>query len=148
MRLNRLNDKVKIVHAIVPTAGSVASFTATEVNCTGYNRAMYVLQTGAAGAGNSTMSFKVQEAAATGMAGAADITSAASAGLTKAANASKIQVYDIPVNPAKPFQIAVGAVGTDTLANAAICILYNRNTSAGSGKYPIDTAYATEIVIV
>jgi hypothetical protein len=147
MRISRFGTNFKIVPAIVPTAGAVAAFTATEVNCTGYDRVCYVVIMGAAAAG-ATMSFKVTEAAATGMGGAADITNAASAGLTKAAHENKICTYDIPVNPAKLFQKCAGAVGTDTFANAAIAILYKKNNTSAVASYPVDTAYATEAVVV
>ena len=99
----------------------------------------FVIATGAAGAGNSTMSFKVQSSATSG-GSYADVSGAASAGLTKATNASTIQVYDIPVDPAKPFMKAVGAVGTDTLANCIIAELYNGRS------FPVATSYATEFV--
>ena len=62
------------------------------------------------------------------------------ANLTAAANASKIQVYDMPVDPAKPFMKAIGAVGTDTFANCIIAIPYNGQS------FPVSTAYATEFV--
>ena len=143
MRTTRLADKVKIVNTVVPTAGAAAGMTETEIDCRGFSRVMYVLITGAAAA-NATIAFKIQHAAATGMAGAADITSAASAGLTAAANASKIHVYDIAVNPDKPFQIPVGVVGADTFANACIAILYQ--PTGGNIKYPVSSAYATELV--
>lgn len=146
MRNTRLLDKVKIVSAIVPTVGAAAGMTETEVNCTGYNRVMYVLHTGAAAAG-ATIAWKVQEAVATGMGGAADIAAAASAGLAAATSASKVHVYDIAVNPAKPFQICVGVVGVDTFANSCIAILYKAD-GAKAENYPISTAYATEAVVV
>ena len=136
MRNTRLADKVKIVNCIVPTAGAATGMTETEVDCTGWDRVMYVLSTGAAAAG-ATIAFKVTEAAVTGGGGAwADIASAASAGLTAAANASKVHVYDIAVNPAKPFQICVGVVGTDTFANSCIAILYKAN-GAKANNYPV-----------
>lgn len=141
MRNTRLGPMIKIKSAAVPTAGAATGITFTEVDCTGYDRALYVLHTGAAGTG-ATLAFKVEEAAATGMGTPADITSAASAGLTAAANASKIHTYDIPVNPAKPFQMGVGTIGTQTLANSCLCILYK------AARYPVDTAYATEAIVV
>ena len=129
----------KIVLAVAPSAGSVATYTPIVVDGTGFDRVKFVIATGAAGAGNSTMSFKVQSSATSG-GSYADVSGAASAGLTKAANASTIQVYDIPVDPAKPFMKAVGAVGTDTLANCIIAELYNGRS------FPVATSYATEFV--
>lgn len=144
MRNTRLNDKVKIVSAVVPSAGAAQAMTPVEVNCTGFDRVMYVLYTGAAAAG-ATIAFKVQDAATSGGA-LADLANAASAGLTKAANENKIHIYDVPVNPARLFQKVTGAVGTDTFANSVIAILYKANSSAAQ-HYPIATTYATEAVI-
>lgn len=130
----------KIVPAIVPTAGAVKAITATAVDCTGFDRVCYVLGTGAAGTG-ATLTLKVQEAAVVAMTSAADITGAALVNLAAATGASKMYGIDVRVNPAKPFQILVGDVGTQTFANGAVAILYE-----GSGTYP-KTA-ATEAVIV
>ena len=137
----RLPDpqKSKIVLAVAPSAGAVATYTPIEVDGTGFDRVKWIIATGAAGAGASTISFKVQSSATTGGT-FADVSGAASAGLTKAANASKIQVYDMPVDPAKPFMKAVGAVGTDTLANCIVAELYNGRS------FPVATSYATEFV--
>ena len=132
----RLPDpqKSKIVLAVAPSAGAVATYTPIEVDGTGFDRVKWIIATGA-----STISFKVQSSATTGGT-FADVSGAASAGLTKAANASKIQVYDMPVDPAKPFMKAVGAVGTDTFANCIIAELYNGRS------FPVATSYATEFV--
>lgn len=140
MRNTRLLDKVKIVNAVVPTAGAVAALTATEVDGTGYSRVMWVLSTGAAAAG-ATLAFKIQSAAATG-GSFADVTDADFTSLEAASGASKQYVLDMPVNPAKPFMKVVGAVGTDTFANSCIAILY-KGTS-----YPVATTYAAEAVIL
>jgi len=136
----RLPDpqKSKLVLAVVPSAGAVATYTPIVVDGTGYDRVKFIIATGAAAAG-ATISFKVQSSATNG-GSYADVSGAASAGLTAAANASKIQVYDIPVDPAKPFMKAVGAVGTDTFANCIIAELYNGRS------FPVATTYATEFV--
>jgi hypothetical protein len=134
-----LLGRTKIVNSLVPQAGSVGGLTEIEVDCTGFDRVCHLIHLGAA-AGASTFDFKVQEAAATGMAGASDITGAA---LTQvaAAGANKIYAIDVPVNPAKPFQKAVAVVGTADFACSAVAILYE-----GSGKFP-KTA-ATEAIIL
>ena len=131
-------QKAKVVAAVVPTAGAVASMTATVVDGTGYARVMFIDLTGAAAAG-ATRTFKIQSSATSG-GSYADVTSAALTGQTAAANASKVHVLDMPVDPAKPFMKVVGAVGTDTFANATCAVLYN-------GTYfPVATSYATELV--
>ncbi len=137
----RLPDpqKSKIVMAVEPSAGAVATYTPVVVDGTGFDRVKWIIATGAAGAGASTMSFKVQSSATSGGA-YGDVSGAASAGLTKAANASKIHVVDMPVDPAKPFMKAVGAVGTDTFANCIVAELYNGRSFPGA------TTYATEFV--
>lgn len=134
-----LLGRSKIVPSIVPTVGAAAGCTETEINCTGFDRVCHIIVLGAAATG-ATFNYKVQEAAATGMSGAADITGAV---ITEVADTggSKVYAIDCPVNPAKPFQKAVGVVATDTFANAAVAVLYE-----GSGQFP-KTA-ATEAVIV
>ena len=141
MRNSRLSDKFKVVVAVVPAVVGAGAIAPVEVDCTGFVRAIYILETGAAGAGNSTIAFKIQDAATAGGA-LADLTGAASAGLTKAANASKVHVYDVPVNPARLFQKVTGVVGTDTFALSCVCILYK------TGSYPVATTYATEAVVI
>jgi len=138
MRNTQLGDKIKIVNAVVPTAGSVAAITATVVDGTGYDRVMFVLSTGAAAVG-ATLTCKIQSSTATGGA-YADVASAALTNLAAATGASKQYIIDMPVAKAKPFLKIVGAVGTDTLANSAIAILYK------GVNYPVSTAYAAEIV--
>ena len=125
-----LLGRMKVVPAIVPTAGSVGAITATEVDCTGFDRVCYILGTGAA-ATDATLTLKVQEAAATGMGDAADITGAALTQVKAATGASKVYAIDIPVNPAKPFQKAVAACGTANVTVGAIAVLYE-----GSGTFP------------
>lgn len=129
----------KIVPSIVPTVGSVAGCTETEIDCTGFDRCLHIITLGAAGNAGSTFDYYVQEAAATGMANAANISGAALTQVTGTAGGSKCYGIETRVNPAKPFQIAIAAVGTNTFANAAVTILYE-----GSGTYP-KTA-ATEAV--
>ena len=130
----------KIVPAIVPTAGAAEAITATAVDCTGFDRVLYVFGTGAAGTG-ATVALKVQEAAVVAMTSAADITGAALTNLAAATGASKMYGIDCRVNPAKPFQILVGTVGTQTFANGAVAILYE-----GSGTYP--KIAATQALII
>ena len=129
----------KIVPSIVPTAGDIGACTAAEIDCTGFDRVCHVIVLGAAAAGGK-FDYKIQEAAATGMSAAADITDADITQVV-AAGASKVYAIDVPVNPAKPYQIADASVGTATFANGAVAILYN-----GSGTYP--KIAATEAIII
>jgi hypothetical protein len=131
---------MKVVKAVAPTAGAVAAMTATEVAASGYERALFILQTGAAATG-ATIDFKIQAATASG-GSFADITNAALTQITAAAGAGKVFAIDVAIPAGKNFLKVVGAVGTDTFANGAVCVLY-RGVS-----YPVDTAYFTELVTV
>lgn len=138
MRNRQLADKIKIVNAIIPTSGAIGAGTATVVDGTGFGRVAFVLSTGAAAAG-ATIAYKVQSSATSG-GSYADVASAALSSVTAAAGASKQNVIDMPVDSVKPFMKLVQTVGTDTFANSSLAILYR------STNYPIDTAYATQIV--
>jgi hypothetical protein len=112
--------------------------TETEVNGTGFSRVLWLVHAGAAATG-ATLDFKIQSATATG-GSFSDVTSAALTQVLAASGASKVYGIDMPVDPAKPFMIPVGVVGTDTFANSAVAILY-RGVS-----YPVATTYLTELV--
>ena len=141
MRNKRMATNVKLALACIPSAGAATGMTAVEVAGSGYDRAMYILQTGAQASGG-TLALKIQEAAVTGGGGAwADITSGALVTLGASAG-SKVYIVDVPVNPAKTFQQIVGTIGTDTIANSVLCMLYGPNT------YPVATTYATQLVTV
>lgn len=117
-----LSDK-KIVPAILPTAGAVAAFTATEVDGRGYDRACFVIALGTATA-TGTFDAKVQDDVATGMATAADYTGAALTTVTKAAGDGKLEIIDVPIKASRPFLILAGEVKAAAFPNSAICILY------------------------
>ena len=134
-----LLGRCKIVTSIVPVVSN-AALTETEIDCTGFDRVCHIITIGAMATG-ATLDYKVQEAAATGMSGAADITGAVLTQVAAATGASKVYAIDIPVNPAKPFQKAVGVAATNTVAIGAVAVLYE-----GSGSFP-KTA-ATEAIIV
>ena len=138
MRNTQESTQIKVVNAVIPTAGAAAAMTATVVNTTGYGRVMFILSTGAAAAG-ATIDFKIQSSATSG-GSYADVTSAVLTQILAASGASKQFVIDMPVQTDKNFLKVVGTVGTDTFANSTIAVLY-RGIS-----YPVSTAYATEIV--
>lgn len=134
-----LLGRVKIVQSVAPVTSATA-LTETEIDCTGFDRVCHIINVGAMTA-TGTLDYKVQEAAATGMGSAADITGAALTQVLAAAGGSKVYAIDVPVNAAKPFQKAVAAAGTANVTSGAIAILYE-----GSGTYP-KTA-ATQAVIL
>lgn len=127
-----MSDK-SVVPAVVPTAGAVAAITAAVVDGTGWDEANFVLVTGAANTA-ATLDAKVQESATSGGSyadhgNATDITQ-----LLAASGASKVVVISLKINSAKPFMKIVGTVGTETFANAGVCIL-----SKGSRQNPMST---------
>ena len=129
----------KIVPSIVPVSSNTA-LTEAEIDCTGFDRVCHIITVGAMASG-ATLDYQVQSAAATGMSGAADVSGAALTQIAAASGASKVYAIDMPVDPAKPFQKAVGAAGTNTVLVGAVAVLYN-----GSGTYP--KIAATQAIII
>jgi hypothetical protein len=140
MRNMRMSTNFKVVPACVPSAGAVAAMTAVEVAGAGYDRAMFILSTGAVAA-TGVLNMKIQNSATSGGA-LADISGAAIAEISTATAGSKIYIIDVPVSTTRTFMKIVGAVTTDTAANGVVCILYR------GVNYPVDTAYATQLVTV
>ena len=134
-----LLGRVKIVPSIVPVTSNTA-LTEAVIDCTGFDRVCHIIITGAMVSGG-TLDYKVQEDSAAAMnVDASDITGAA---LTQidSNGASKVYAIDVPVNPAKPYQKAVGAAATQNVTVGAVAVLYE-----GSGTFP-KTA-ATEAIII
>ena len=133
-----LLGRTKIVQSYAPVA-TAGAITATEIDCRGFDRVCHIINVGAIAAGGK-LDYKVQEAAATGMSNASDVTGAA---LTQILEAGKEKVYaiDVPVNPAKPFQKAVATAGTANVTSGAVAVLYE-----GSGAYP--KVAATQAIIL
>ena len=124
-----LLGRTKIVQSVAPVTSST-ELTETEIDCTGFDRVCHIINVGAM-TETGTFDYKVQEAAATGMANASDIAGAALTQVEAATGASKVYAIDIPVNPAKPFQKAVAVCGTADVTVGAIAVLYE-----GSGTFP------------
>ena len=137
MRNTQLADKIKIVNAVVPSAGGAGAMTAIAVDGTGYDRVMFVLSTGAATAGGSG-TFKITSSATTGGA-YADVASAALANLADT-DGSKQFIIDMPVSKTKAFFKVAGTTVAQAIANSTIAILYR------GVNYPVSTAYAAQIV--
>ena len=133
-----LLGRTKIVPSIVPVVSSSA-LTEVVIDCTGFDRVCHIIAVGAIATGGK-LDYKVTESAASDGANATDVTGAA---LTQVLEAGKEKIYaiDIPVNPAKPYQIAVGVAATANVAVSAVAVLYE-----GSGTFP-KTA-ATEAIIL
>ena len=137
MRNTQLGDKIKIVNAVVPSAGGAGAMTAIAVDGTGYDRVMFVLSTGAATAGGSG-TFKITSAAVTG-GPYTDVATAALANLADT-DGSKQFIIDMPVSKTKAFFKVAGTTVAQAIANSTIAILYKGT------NYPVSTAYAAQIV--
>ena len=133
-----LLGRTKIVHSILPVVSDTA-LTEAVIDCTGFDRVCHIIAVGAIASGG-TLEYSVTESAASNGDNATDVTGAA---LTQVVEAGKENVYaiDIPVNPAKPYQIAVGVAATANVAVSAVAVLYE-----GSGTFP-KTA-ATQAIIL
>ena len=133
-----LLGRTKIVPSIVPVVSSSA-LTGVVIDCAGFYRVCHIIATGAIATGG-TLEYSVTESAKSDGSSGSAITGAA---LTKVVEAGKENVYaiDIPVNPAKPYQLAVGVAATANVAVSAVAVLYE-----GSGTYP-KTA-ATQAIIL
>jgi len=133
-----LLGRTKIVPSIVPVVSSSA-LTEVVIDCTGFDRVCHIIAVGAIATGGK-LDYKVTESAASNGANATNVTGAE---LTQVAEAGKEKIYaiDIPVNPAKPYQIAVGVAADANVAVSAVAVLYE-----GSGTFP-KTA-ATQAIIL
>ena len=133
-----LLGRTKIVHSILPVVSNTA-LTEAVIDCTGFDRVCHIIAVGDIATGG-TLEYSVTESAKSDGSSASAITGAA---LTKVVEAGKEKIYaiDIPVNPAKPYQIAVGVAATANVAVSAVAVLYE-----GSGTFP-KTA-ATQAIIL
>lgn len=133
-----LLGRMKIVQSVAPVTSNTA-LTEVVIDCRGFDRVCHIINVGAIAAGGK-LDYKVTESAASNGSNATDVTGAA---LTQVAEAGKEKIYaiDIPVNPAKPYQIAVGVAATANVAVSAVAVLYE-----GSGTFP-KTA-ATQAIIL
>lgn len=121
--MHNLPGRMKVVPAIPATAGSVAAFTAVEVDGTGYSRACFVIDLGTAAA-SGTFDCKVTNSDVTGGT-FHDVTNAALAQVLKAAGDGKVELIDMPIAGDHPILKLDGSVGVGAWPNSAICILYN-----------------------
>ena len=128
----------KIVPSIVPVSSNTA-LNEVVIDCAGFDRVCHIIATGAIATGGK-LDYKVEESANSNGSSASAITGAALTQITDAGG-SKIYAIDVPVNPAKPYQIAVGVAATANVAVSAVAVLYK-----GSGTFP-KTA-ATQAIIL
>ena len=133
-----LLGRTKIVPSIVPVVSSSA-LTEVVIDCAGFDRVCHIIATREI-ASTGKLDYKVEESANSDGSSASAITGAALTQITDTGG-SKIYAIDVPVNPAKPYQIAVGVAATANVAVSAVAVLYE-----GSGTFP-KTA-ATQAIIL
>ena len=133
-----LLGRTKIVPSIVPVVSNT-ELTEAVIDCTGFDRVCHIIAVGAIATGGK-LDYKVEESAKSDGSSASAITGAALTQITDTGG-SKIYAIDVPVNPAKPYQIAVGVAATANVAVSAVAVLYE-----GSGTFP-KTA-ATQAIIL
>ena len=123
-----LLGRTKIVHSILPVVSNTA-LTEAVIDCTGFDRVCHIIAVGAIETGGK-LDYKVEESANSNGSSASAITGAE---LTQVAASGKEKIYaiDIPVNPAKPYQVAVGVASGANVNVGAVAVLYE-----GSGTYP------------
>lgn len=132
--MDELGCITKVVPAIVPIQGTTNhALTATAVDARGFDRAHFIIATGAMNP-TAVMTMKVTQSDAS--AGTYAVISGAQ--LTNVANAgaSKVYVIDVPVAADKPYLKLRGTSGTARVTAGAVCILYG-----GSGKRPASAGY-------
>ena len=123
-----LLGRTKIVHSILPVVSNT-ELTEAVIDCTGFDRVCHIIAVGAIANGGK-LDYKVEESANSNGSSASAITGAALTQITDTGG-SKIYAIDVPVNPAKPYQIAVGVAATANVAVSAVAVLYE-----GSGTFP------------
>ena len=133
-----LLGRTKIVQSVAPVTSATA-LTETEINCAGFDRVCHIINIGTMVA-TGTFDYKVQESATSG-GSASDITGAALTQVLAASGGGTVYAIDVPVNAAKPYQIAIAVCGTANVTVGAVAVLYE-----GSGTYP-KTA-ATQAIII
>lgn len=138
----KLSDRVKVVRAVAPAVVAIGAVTGIEIAALGFDRALFVFNLGACGAGAATLDLKVQESATSGGSFADHSPSNALAQITKAAGQAGQYTIDFAINPAKTFIKVVGTVGTDTFAVSGVCILYG-----GSGSFPKTAASVAAVTV-
>ena len=123
-----LLGRTKIVHSILPVVSNT-ELTEAVIDCTGFDRVCHIIAVGAI-ANGGTLEYSVTESAKSDGSSGSAITGAK---LTKVVEAGKENVYaiDIPVNPAKPYQLAVGVAANANVNVGAVAVLYE-----GSGTFP------------
>ena len=135
-----LLGRTKIVPSIVPVSSNTA-LTEVAIDCTGFDRCCHIISTGAMATG-ATLDYQVQEDSVAAMnVAATDIAGAELTQIEAATGAGKVYAIDVPVNPAKPYQKAVGTAAVAAALVSAVAVLYE-----GSGTYP-KTA-ATQAIIL
>ena len=139
MSMENIDDYVKFAKAIVPIHGTTDNATtATVVDASGYNRAAFIIETGAMDALN-VFEMEVTQSASSG--GTYTLVSdSALTDIESTAGASSLFLIDMAVDSDYPYLKLRGTCGTARGLIAAICCLYNP-----TGKVRADTPFDEEV---
>lgn len=125
--IHRLYQHVLARQSLAADAHAIGANAGAELDFTGYSRVMYILNSGVNGAGG-TVDTKIQEADSVGGV-YADIVGGAFAQVAEA-NDNAPYILDVPVNPDKPVQKAIGTVAAAACDFGLMALPYG-----GSSEY-------------
>lgn len=122
-----------VAKAIVPIYATTGhAVTATAVNATGFDRALFIIQTGAMNA-TAVLGMGVTNSATTN--GTYTLITSASLTNVTSAGASGVYVIDVPVNGSYPFLKLRGTSSTARSYVSAIALLYRGSSKQGTDGY-------------
>jgi hypothetical protein len=133
-----LSQIVEVNQAINPQVVSVGAFSGSSVDCSGFSRAMIIVNVGDISTGGG-IDAEIKESATAGGTYTA-ITGATMTELTDTTGDNKCVIFDVPVNADKRFIAVHGTAGTATVYAAGTAILY-----AGVNRPPTQGAAETNI---
>lgn len=121
-----LSTDALVVTASAAHIGTAGTMTATAVDGRGFDRACFIIQTGAA-ENTATLDAQITDCATSG--GSYANTAGTAVTQLTTPDAGKILVIDIPVKAARPFMKTLIVTGTAAFVNGAVCVLYRGTRS-------------------
>jgi len=124
--MENIDDYLGFASAVVPIYATTGhATTATAVNGSGYNRAAFILQTGAMDSA-AIVEMELTKSATSG--GTYTLVSDSTlTDIESTAGASSLFLIDAKVDGDKPYMKLRGTCGTARATVSAICLLYNPN---------------------
>lgn len=119
----------KVTQAISPLSNAAGAVTDTEINGTGYDRALFIIDVGTMANAGASLATNVWEATTSGSNGTAITGSLQTVAATS--GASESYLIDVPVASTTPYLKLFSTAATGFVNVSATCLLYN-----GSGLYP------------